>query len=151
MKKLILLISVSIALLLSYNAFSQNTPAPFFSLGASDKGFVVQVGAFYKKFEGQLLFKPAGSGRTTNSIVGVMAGYKLLDWVTPLIGYGYYYRTGFKDYDNDPNGKAAFNVIDGRAILYGVEIRHTWWFVGVSHCDQTFYSVGLKFHKKFKY
>lgn len=139
------------ALLLCFaDSFGQNKAIPFFSLGGSDKGVIIQAGAFYKQVEANVQFKPVVSTLTNNSVVSASIGYKVLDWFTPSIGAGYYYRTDFTAYENDPTGKTGFTKVSGIAPLYSLEIRHTWWFVGVSHCNETFYSIGIKFHRKFK-
>lgn len=144
-------IIILIALLICFadNLFSQETPVPFFSLGMSDKGAIIQAGVFYERVEMNMQYKPVVSTLTNNSVVSVAIGYKILDWFTPSIGAGYYSRTDFTAYDNDPTGKAAFTKISGIAPIYSLEVRHTWWFVGVSHCNQTFFTAGLKFHRKF--
>lgn len=150
-RKLITVAMILLCLLICFadNLWSQETPVPFFSLGMSNKGGIVQAGTFYKKVELQAQFKPAITSRTTPSIVSASVGYKLLDWVTPSIGVGHWSKTDFTAYDNDPTGKAPFTKVTGTSVLYSLEIRHTWWFVGVSHCNETFFSAGIKFHRKF--
>lgn len=146
----IALILLCIALLFSCKVLSQDKIAPFFSLGGSDKGVIIQAGAFYERVEMNVQFKPTVSSLTNNSVVSASIGYKVLDWFTPSIGAGYFYRTDFTAYENDPTGKTGFTKVSGIAPIYSLEIRHTWWFVGVSHCNETFYSIGIKFHRKFK-
>ncbi len=139
------------ALLLCFaDTFAQDKAVPFFSLGGSDKGIIIQAGVFYERVEMNVQFKPIVSTLTNNSVVSASIGYKVLDWFTPLIGAGYYYRTDFTAYDNDVTGKTGFTKVSGIAPIFGLEIRHTWWFVGISHCNKTFYSIGFKFHRKFK-
>ena len=141
-----------LALLLCFadNLFSQEKPVPFFSLGMSDKGAIIQAGVFYERVEMNMQYKPVVSTLTNNSVFSASIGYKILDWFTPSIGVGYYSRTDFTAYDNDPTGKTGFTKISGIAPIYSLEVRRTWWFVGVSHCNQTFFSAVIKFHRKFK-
>ena len=148
--KTVAVIILALIICFADNLFSQETPVPFFSLGMSDKGAIIQVGTFYQNVEANIQYKPTLSSLTNNSVVSASIGYKILDWFTPSIGAGYYSRTDFTAYDNDPEGKAAFTKISGIAPIYSLEVRHTWWFVGVSHCNQTFFSAGIKFHRKFK-
>ncbi len=139
------------ALLLCFaDTIAQDKAVPFFSLGGSNKGAIIQAGAFYERIEVNAQFKPTLSSNVNNNVLSASIGYKVLDWFTPSIGAGYYYRTDFTAYDNDPTGKTGFTKVSGISPIYGLEIRHTWWFVGISHCNQTFYSAGFKFHRKFK-
>lgn len=49
MKHKLLITALSFSFLT--NVFLQEKPVPFFSLGGSDKGLIIQTGAFYKEIE----------------------------------------------------------------------------------------------------
>ena len=144
-----IMILIALLICVADSLFSQETPIPFFSLGVSNKGAIIQAGVFYERVEVNVQYKPIVYNLQNNSVVSASIGYKFLDWFTPAIGVGYYSRTDFTAYDNDATGKTGFTKVAAIAPIYSLEVRHTWWFVGVSHCDQTFFTAGLKFHRKF--
>jgi hypothetical protein len=130
------------------DTIAQNKPVPYFSLGGSNEGVIIQAGGFKDSVELQIQYKAAKQG--IPSVASVSIGYKLFDWITPLFGFAHYHYTDIQKFANDPLGIAGYEYFSGFTPIVGLEVRHTWWFVKVDYCRNAFYSIGFKFHKKFK-